>query len=591
MESIVYLSVPATYVIVFLSLCGFAILAIYNHGISYKLIFHPDESYLSSRRSEGWFSLGCSMYASTIGNWVLFQPASVGAVGSWVPVVVYALSTSVAMSVVMIAGPMLRRRMPMGEGFTSSDFMQRRFGRSVEYVSILMSSLSMSVFLVAELTCVASAMTLLTDGHYPTLAAVIPVSVITLGYTIYAGLPASIRTDRYQGILQVLFAIIIVPVAMTNVSVTPQGWAATTKWDDNSSLYASLSLFLGISMSDVFNQGAWQRVYAAKSSTVLRKAYILAISAVFPTILLFGIAGVVSRAAYFDELTTDPDSFSNVAFFWLLKGLSASWLGAVAVMSMCMVTSSVDTLQSGLASLIGSTLTSRSLSMNWARLFTVIINLPAIILAIKGLDVLQLFMVCNTLTLATGIPTLLGFWHRTTTSGVLCGYSAGVLGSVVYGWLITGDFVEALRFSYQQPIYTIEYVGLLLNALISSGVVCVVVSLVHGRLNPMIVNQELERRQNVFDAKLHYVGKGRAMNSIIGITNALAGDTVEMEHSTLRNETNSLTNGLTLCASMDVSLSGTGDASNSGTEDLYHVDPDSSNKHPVSDASFQARRV
>ncbi|GIS66515.1 MAG: hypothetical protein CM1200mP5_2990 [Candidatus Pelagibacterales bacterium] len=102
--------------------------------------------------------------------------------------------------------------------------------------------------------------------------------IATLTYTLYGGLRASIFTDIVQSvIILVLFLISVVYL----ISFTGDKFSFEFIEEKNSHLLSSsympnytagLTFFIAVAATNLFHQGNWQRVYAAKNNEILKKA-------------------------------------------------------------------------------------------------------------------------------------------------------------------------------------------------------------------------------------------------------------------------------------------------------------------------------
>jgi len=112
----------------------------------------------------------------------------------------------------------------------------------------------------------------------------------------------------------------------------------------------------------------------------------------------------------------------------------------VAVLSVALVSSSVDTLQSALAASMAQDLTDRSLSLSAAKVVTVLLTFPAVLIALKGYDVLRLFLIADLVAAATVVPVFLGLRRPMASASVVLGSVAGLLAVFFLG--MTQDGVE-----------------------------------------------------------------------------------------------------------------------------------------------------
>eukprot|EP00922_Rhytidocystis_sp_ex-Travisia-forbesii_P021636 GHVS01031678.1.p1 GENE.GHVS01031678.1~~GHVS01031678.1.p1 ORF type:complete len:313 (+),score=15.90 GHVS01031678.1:103-1041(+) len=285
-------------------ICGtlvlFALVVAVVDRANLKQILHPTESLISSRSSSSWFPLGCSLFASCMGSWVMFIPPQLGALyGMWC-VLLYIVAVCVPMLTMIWLGPAMRRI--VGEqGFAVSDFVRMRYGRWVHLVMSLISLFSMWTSLTGELAFAGRAMTTLVEG-LPPLGTIIPVVVVTLSYTIYSGLTSSILTDVIQGVLILFLASIGLSVAFAHGNVSFSEWNSACHWlkGANEGVIAGLVMVVSFAPAFFIDQSAWQRVWAARSYRDIRLGFLLAAVLIVPIMMLFGAAGIVASAAYGD---------------------------------------------------------------------------------------------------------------------------------------------------------------------------------------------------------------------------------------------------------------------------------------------------
>ncbi|KAI8050374.1 hypothetical protein BDF22DRAFT_745243 [Syncephalis plumigaleata] len=178
-----------------------------------------------------------------------------------------------------------------------------------------------------------------------------------------------------------------------------------------------------VSFADLFHQGFWQRVYAAETDRALRQSVAIAAVLTFLVTVPLGASGLL--AVWSKDWT--PDSASGTAFFTLLRSMPVAVLCLCLILSISLVCSSVDTLQSALTAIIGGDLLQDKLSLTWVRLLAVAANVPAVALTLKP---------------ATFPPILLGlFAPFSLVQGcdVLIGMVFGILSVPVVGTIAYGD--------------------------------------------------------------------------------------------------------------------------------------------------------
>lgn len=404
----------------------------------------------SARGSQGWVSLGLSFFASSMGAWVLFAAPEVGVYSGWWGTFGYALASALPFGVVAVLGPAIRKR--LGSGFCLTDWVRHRFGRPMQIYVALVSVFYMWIYLVAELTSMGNLM--LSMAGLDPLHALLPVSLFTMLYTTLAGLPASIWTDRLQGVIMLVFIVVAMIACFADVQVTKQNWEAVATWTDKG-FEALVTLVLAILGAELVNMGNWQRVYASCDEAALRKGCALGAGLIFPTMVLFGIAGMLAEAQDRGRPeSTMPLKF--LAFFDLLGSQSTGIMGLVFALAVCMVASSVDSLQTGLISVLSKDILQRKLSSKQQILvgqaFLLAVNVPAIAVAAQGTKdpsvgagVINLFLIADLLALSVAVPVFMGLGSIVTQRGALAGCVSGLWLIMGFGWFEFGTFMAGLE--------------------------------------------------------------------------------------------------------------------------------------------------
>ena len=323
------------------------------------------DDYLTARGSQNSTTLGLSFLASGMGAWILFVPPEIGAFVGPVALVGYALSAALPFFLLAWLGPAIRQQMPQGR--TIAEFAQERFGQGLRLWVSALSVLYMLCFITAELTAIGAITGLLSE--LPGSVVIVAVAVSTLIYTTWGGLRASMVTDRWQAWL--LLALLAIVMGVTLFSL-PQN-AVTQAWPAapiEVSLNVALTLVIAVTAANIFHQGYWQRVWSARNDTELRQGALLGGALTVPVMLAMGALGMLCMA-----MGKNPGS-PPIPFFALLSDAPA-WLAVpVLVLAVALVASSVDTLQSGIASLV---VTARpQVSLGAARWITVLLMLPVV---------------------------------------------------------------------------------------------------------------------------------------------------------------------------------------------------------------------
>ncbi|CAN5574447.1 hypothetical protein BH24ACT14_BH24ACT14_02230 [soil metagenome] len=421
------------------------------------------EDYIVARNSQSALTLGLSFLAAGMGAWVLFAPPEVGATVGAVAVGGYAVGSAAPLAMFGLLGPRVRRVVPAGHSF--AEFLRLRFGRAFHAYVVGVSILYMLFFVMAELTAIGAVMGLL-SGADPRIA-VVAVAMATLAYTAYGGLRASLRTDRFQAwILLSLLALCCAAMLALAPGAQPPAAGATAAGPNGWSV--ALTLIIAVTAANMFHQGYWQRVWAARDDRALGRGAVLGVLTTVPVVAALGYLGI-SAAARGVALGSPP-----APFFALLAG-GPAWLGvAVLVLAIALVASSVDTLESGLASLVTAERPSTTLPQ--ARLVTVALMVPAVVVALQGYSVLQLFLIADLLCAATVVPALLSLWSRATSAAALAGAAAGLVGACA-GAALSDAGLASVTFPGGVPSLP-PFAG----ALLCSAAVSVGMSLASGRV-------------------------------------------------------------------------------------------------------------
>ena len=425
------------------------------------------EDYMVARNSQSAGTLGASFLASGLGAWVLFAPPEVGAFVGLAGVVGYALGAGGPILVLAALGPRLRRMAPAGHSLT--EFVRVRYGRTFHMYVVGISVMYMWMFVTAELTAVG-AVTAILSGLDPRIP-IVAVAAATLAYTAYGGLRASLRTDRWQaGLVVVLVAVGVVYALMALPDASGAFAESGNLTIDRVGIEAGITLVIAVTAANMFHQGYWQRVWAARDDAALRRGGTIGGLASVPVTLAVGLLGIAAAGA--GVALGEPPA----PFFALFAGASGWLLVAILLLAVSLVASSVDTLENGLAALV--VVERPSLSLGAARAVTVLLLLPAVVVAVQGHSVLRLLLIADLLAATAVVPAMMGLWRRATPAGALAGSVAGLVGAVAPGAVATGSVAEAVRLAtFPDALPTL---GPFLGALLASTVVAVGVSLLPG---------------------------------------------------------------------------------------------------------------
>jgi len=426
------------------------------------------DDYVTARNSQSGMALGLSFLASGMGAWILFAPPEIGAFVGPLAVAGYALGSALPFIVLGLFGPAIRRRLP--EGRSIGEFAQHCHGSLVQRAVALVSVLYMGCFLAAELTAIGAITGLLSGGSGQWV--IVAVAVTTLIYTAAGGLRASLATDRWQAWLLMALLVLVAGVTLSRLPSLPP-LSALPSLPTGDALSVALTLIIAVTAANLFHQGYWQRVWAARDDTALVRGAWLGGGLTVIVVAVVGGLGMLAAASGV-ALGQPP-----IPFFALLADAPA-WLALPAlVLAVTLVASSVDTLQNALASLASAAGGARQRSLREARWITVALMVPVVLIALQGLSVLRLFLIADLLCAAIVVPVMLGLWSRMRPLAAIGGGVAGLIATLVPGWLAGGSLQAGLlAASFPNGVPTLAP---FLWALVVSSLVSVALALVAGR--------------------------------------------------------------------------------------------------------------
>ena len=409
MDKIYFISQSTSLSLVIVISLIFAVLGVYH---SKK--FQGINNYLTASRNVGLFSLTTSLVASALGAWILFGPAAAATWGGIGAVIGYALGTAFPMVFLIFLGKKIRNEFPKGSSLI--EFMRKKFGKSLFKLILLMTIFYMFIFLCAEVTAIAVLINYI-SGTELWITALI-VLLTTLSYTLYGGLRASIFTDNIQMI--VIGILVLISILFIN-SFTGSEFSFNFIEQKNPQLLSSsyipsytagLTFFIAVAATNLFHQGNWQRVYAAKNYQTLKKSLIISFFIIIPIVFFMGFVGMVS-------FSIDPSNRPDLGFFTLLLKEQTEFLSIIIViLGLALTISTVDTLVNAISSLFiidGKATFNLDKKTNYFRLskfFIIFLSLIAFFVASKGFDILYLFLLADLFCCAFVFTVFYSFYNK-----------------------------------------------------------------------------------------------------------------------------------------------------------------------------------
>ena len=451
MEQINLLSQSSTIIlIVFISVIFLIV------GIVYSKKYQGINNYLVANRSVGTFSLTTSLVASALGAWILFGPASAATWGGIGAVIGYSLGTAFPLFILVYLGKKFRKSYPKGK--TLIEVIRLRFGSKLFKLILFLSIFYMTIFLIAEVTAVSILVNYISGTDLWITALIVIAS--SLIYTLYGGLRASIFTDNIQFVVLILLLLIGFSYLISfNSNDFNFEFIKTNKPNLLSTNYltnftAGLTFFIAVAATNLFHQGNWQRVYAAKSNDVLKKSLIFSFIIIIPVVFLMGFSGLIA-------ISQNSSVVPDLAFFSLLLKEQTILLSIIILMlALSLTISSIDTLINAISSLIvvdgNRVIKFKGNYLNLSKKILVFLSLIAFFVASKGLSILYLFLLADLFCCAAVLTIFYSFYSKSLNEknsyiSIIIGLTAGILlfpspdfsKSILIGIIFPIDFVPS----------------------------------------------------------------------------------------------------------------------------------------------------
>ena len=414
-------------------------------GINHTKKFKGLNNYLTANRNIGVFSLTTSLTASALGAWILFGPASAATWGGIGAVIGYSLGTAFPLFFLIYLGKKIRNEFPKGSSLI--EFMRRKFGKSLFKLILLMTIFYMFIFLCAEVTAISVLINYISGTEFWITALVVLSS--TLIYTLYGGLKASIFTDNIQ---MIVIGVLLIISFIYITSFTGSKFSFDFVFKKNPQLLSShyipnytagLTFFIAVAATNLFHQGNWQRVYAAKNYQTLKKSLIISFLIIIPIVFFMGFSGMVA-------FSIDPSNRPDLGFFSLLLKEQTIFLSLfIIILGMALTISTVDTLINAISSLVildGKAvfnLSKKTNYLNFSKYIILFLSFISFIIASKGFDILYLFLLADLFCCAFVLTVFLSFYDKSINENLA--YISILIG-LIGGFLLfpSPDFSKSL---------------------------------------------------------------------------------------------------------------------------------------------------
>jgi Na+/proline symporter len=382
-------------------------------GIFYSRKKVSLNTYLVSDRNEGTFSLSATLIASSLGAWILFGPPTAATWGGFASIIGYALGSAFPMILLIFFGKKIRVLLPKGKSLT--ELVLKKFGKNLFKLIFSLMIFYLFIFLCAEVTAISKLIYYISGLDIWISASII--LFFTLTYVLFGGLKATIRSDGIQFIviillfLYLIFSVFLQNNNNLNLNIFQSNFI---KFDSKSlilSFQFGFVFFIAVAATNLFHQGNWQRVYAAKNDKILVKSLLISFFIIFFIVLLMGVSGSVSKL---NGLKFNED----LAFFSIILNKNDILISLITlIFSLCLTISTVDTLLNSISSL---TIIHSKDFFNFKHLknkklsnvILILLSIICLIIALYQFSVLYLFLLADLLCCACAYVIFKGLYQK-----------------------------------------------------------------------------------------------------------------------------------------------------------------------------------
>jgi Na+/pantothenate symporter len=230
-------------------------------------------------------------------------------------------------------------------------------------------------------------------------------------------LKATIRSDGIQFVVIILlFLYLIVSVFLQNnnnlnLNIFQEKFIKFDSKSLISSFQFGFVFFIAVAATNLFHQGNWQRVYAAKNEKILVKSLLISFFIIFLIVLFMGVTGSISKL---NGLKFNED----LAFFSIILNKNDILISLIIlIFSLCLTISTVDTLLNSISSLTivhskdffnFKYLTKKKLS----NVILILLSIVCLIIALYQFTVLYLFLLADLLCCASVYVIFKGLYQK-----------------------------------------------------------------------------------------------------------------------------------------------------------------------------------
>ena len=332
----------------------------------------------------------------------------------------------------MYLGERFRKLYPRGKTFIEA--IRIRFGKKLFKLILLLSIFYMTIFLIAEVTAVSILINYISGTDLWITSLIVILS--SLAYTLYGGLRASIFTDNIQFIAIGLLLLIGFSYLISfNSNEFSFEYIRLNKpnllsWTYLPNFTSGITFFIAVAATNLFHQGNWQRVYAAKNNKVLKKSLFISFLIIIPIVFFMGFSGLVA-------VSIDSNVVADLAFFSLLfKDQVLTLSIIIVILAISLTISSIDTLINAISSLIivdGNKVINFKVNyLKLSKYLIIILSIVTFYVASKGLSILYLFLFADLFCSAAVLTIFISFYSKSLNEknayiSIIIGLTAGLL--------------------------------------------------------------------------------------------------------------------------------------------------------------------
>ena len=217
---------------------------------------------------------------------------------------------------------------------------------------------------------------------------------------------------------------------------------------------SGLTFFIAVAATNLFHQGNWQRIYAAKNKKVMKKSLIISFLIIIPIVFFIGFSGLVS-------VSQNNNVLPDLALFTLLLKEEVWSLSIIIILlSISLTVSSIDTLLNAISSLIivdgKKAINVSGDYLKISKFLIIFLSLITFFIASKGHSILYLFLLADLFCCAAVLTIFYSFYSKSISEknayiGILIGLFFGLLlfpspdfsKSILIGIIIPTNFFPA----------------------------------------------------------------------------------------------------------------------------------------------------